>query len=890
MMNQEGFPTSLSVPAGLPAIPLTKHWPMRAASPLPARNNRASLEAIGQLGMTIKQGIVVNLYPQLPILPHISYLSSTNYCMRILPALLAGAVTTGLVLLLNTKMVLTAPLGKLLSPQHGVWQNAEPLDADFNASLHFPQLKGKTAVYFDSTLIPHIFAEDENDAYFVQGYLHAKFRLWQMELQTHSAAGRASEIVGPIALKHDREFRRLGMVYAAENSLKTMEADPVIKAACDNYTAGVNAYIATLTESALPIEYKLLGYKPEAWNNLKTMLFLKYMSFDLAAREDDFEMTNAKHFFTPEQFNLLFPAIQDSLDPIIPKGTPVAPPSIKPVAPASADSLYFGTTTDSVSPTGTKPNKSNGSNNWAVSGKKTKSGYPILCNDPHLKLNLPSLWYEMQISTPAFNAYGVSFPGAPGVIIGFNDSCAFGFTNGGRDVRDYFEIKFKDDTRSEYWFNGEWKKTTFRVETIRIKDSLTVTDSVAYTVFGPVMYDKTFSGGRQTNNKAYAVRWTGQDGSNEMRIFHDLNHAKNYNDYAEATRFLRTPGQNCIFAAKNGDIALRTQGNFPAKWTGQGDFVMPGTDSSYMWQGMIPYEEVPYQYNPERGFVSSANQRPVDYNYPYYLGRLYPEYRGLIVNRMLNNMNGITPEDMIRMQADNYNIFGEMARPILLKHVRENDLSADEKQYFNLLKSWDLRHDVHSKGATVFLVAWDNFADAVYKDEYAKAPKPIVWPLDNTLVEQVLKDSAYALLDDINTPQKESIADVATAAFKKAAVDLKEIEASRGLELADFKGTGVYHLLRLPAFSRLRLPIGGGENIINATIKDHGPSWRMVVHLSPVTEAYGIYPGGQSGNPGSRFFDNFVDNWVAGKPNRIWFMTKNEVKDPRVQWTMTFGK
>ncbi len=810
--------------------------------------------------------------------------------MRILPALISAAVTTGLVIIFNTKMVLPAPLGKFLSPQHGLWQNAEPLNENYSATIKFPQLQGKTEVYLDDRLVPHIFAEQENDAYFAQGYLHARFRLWQMELQTHSAAGRASEIVGSIALNHDREFRRLGMVFGAENSLKTMEADPAIKGACDNYTAGVNAYINTLTESSLPIEYKLLGYKPEPWTNLKTMLFLKYMSFDLAGGENDFEMTNAKTFFSPEDFARLFPPIQDSLDPIIPKGTPVIPPTIQPVAPPKVDSLYFNGNTQYLTPTPSKPHKENGSNNWAVSGKKTKSGAPILCNDPHLSLNLPSLWYEMQISTPDFNAYGVSFPGAPGVIIGFNDSCAFGFTNGGRDVRDYYEIKFKDDSRNEYWFNNEWKKVTWKVERIGVKDSATVIDSVAYTIFGPVMYDKTFSGGRQTNAKAYAVRWTAHDGSNEMKLFYSLNHAKNYADYSEAAKYLQTPGQNCLFAAKNGDIAIRTQGNFPAKWAGQGDFVMPGTDSSYMWKSMIPQTEVPFQYNPERGFVSSANQRPVDYNYPYYLGLEYPEYRGIIVNRMLNGMNNITVEDMMKMQTDNYNVFAEMARPIFLKNIRQEALTPDGKKYFDLLKTWDLRHDVHSKGATVFLFAWYAFRQGVHDDEYAKAPQPIMYVQDNTTLEQILKDSAYKMIDDINTPQKETLADIATSSFNKASERLKQVEANGLLELAAYKGTSVNHLLKLPAFSRQRLPIGGGQHIINAATSDHGPSWRMIVQLSRQTEAYGIYPGGQSGNPGSRYYDNFIDDWAAGKYNKIWVMTKNESKDSRVKWTMTFSK
>ena len=204
-------------------------------------------------------------------------------------------------------------------------------------------------------------------------------------------------IIGNAALTHDREFRRLGMVYAAENSLKEMEADTVVKAECDAYTAGVNAYIDNLTESEEPLEYKLIGYHPEHWTNLKTALFLKYMSYDLAGHDDDFEMTNAKSYFSASDFNQLFPLNQDSLDPIIPKGTVYSKPKVIVKAPSNVDSVYFNNK-DIADVDEEKPDKDNGSNNWAVSGTKTKSGSPILCNDPHLGLNLPSLWYEMQLS------------------------------------------------------------------------------------------------------------------------------------------------------------------------------------------------------------------------------------------------------------------------------------------------------------------------------------------------------------------------------------------------------------------------------------------------------------------------------------------------------------
>ncbi len=808
--------------------------------------------------------------------------------MKIVYFFISAITTIALVFLLNTKMALPAPLGKLLSPQHGLWQNAEPADKNFSEDLKFSNLKGKTSVYFDERLVPHVFAEQENDVYFVQGYLHAKFRLFQMELQTYSAAGRASEVVGEIALKHDREFRRLGMVFAAEIALKEIEKSAISKMSCDAYTAGVNAYIARLTESSLPVEYKLLGTKPELWSNLKSALFLKYMAYDLSAHETDFEMTNAKHFFSPADFNLLYPAVQDSLDPIIPRGTKFAPASIKPIAPKNVDSAYFSTDIVSAEEN-EKPDAANGSNNWAVSGKRTKAGAPILCNDPHLGLNLPAIWYEMQLSTPSFNAYGATFPGSPSVIIGFNDSCAFGFTNGGRDVRDYYEIKFKDNTRREYWFNNEWKKTELKVETIKIVGKPDFMDTVAYTVFGPVMYDESFNGGRQTNNKSYAVRWKAHDASNDFMVFNLLNHAKNYADYTAAVANLSTPGQNCVFACKNGDIALRTQGNWPAKWKGQGDFVMPGMDSSYMWQGIIPQNEVPYQYNPERGFVSSANQKPVDESYPYYIGREYPIVRGLLINKKLAGMQQITPQDMMALQTENFNLYAQEMMPVFLKRINTTSFNAEEQKYFALLSAWNLRNDVDAKGATVYDELFKKFKENVFKDEFANAPKPIQMPFESTLIEATLKDSAYKFFDDISTTQKETLADVATQSFKEAVVTLKKIEAEGKLDWAKDKGTRINHLLKLEPFSKMNLPIGGGGTMINATKENHGPSWRMIVNLTSKTEAYGVYPGGQNGNPGSKYYDNFVDEWAVGKYYALWMMTKDETKDSRVKWTMNFS-
>lgn len=811
--------------------------------------------------------------------------------MRILFSIISALLATALCYLLSTKKVMPIALGNFLAPQEGFWQNAEPIDYDFSDNLHFKDLKGAVDVYFDERLVPHVFANQENDAYFVQGYLHAKFRLWQMEFQTFAAAGRASEVVGSVALNHDREFRRLGMVYAAENSLVEIEKDPETKSACDAYTSGVNAYISSLTKSSLPLEYKLLGYQPEKWTNLKTSLFLKYMTFDLAGHENDFEMTQAKSFFTQNDFDKLFPVFQDSTIPIVAKGTVFPEPKVLPKTPDFADSIYFNFLKETTSVSEVeKPNPNNGSNNWAVDSTKTASHATILCNDPHLGLNLPSLWYEIQISTPHFNAYGVSFPGAPGVIIGYNDNCAFGFTNGGRDVRDYYEIRFKDDSKKEYWYDSAWKKTSQRIETIKVAGQPDVIDTVAYTIFGPVMYDHSFQGKEdRANGKAYAVKWEGHEKSNELKFFYLLDRAKNYEDYLNACTYLKAPGQNCVFASKNGDIAIRTQGHFPAKWNGQGDFLMPGFDSAYQWQGMIPEDETPFEHNPEKGYVSSANQRPVENEYPYYLGREYPSARGIYLNKQLAAMQNINIQDMMVLQSSNQNIYAEMMLPIILKNIEVSSLMPQQRKYYNELKQWNCNYDHLSTAATCYELTWKNFYDTCFNDEYGRAPKNTMKPFESTLLEAVLRDSTYKFIDNINTPKTESLKDMLLAAFSKA-VDAMSVLENRGkASWGVYKDSHIDHILKIPEFSRQHLNIGGVKNALNASTKDHGPSWKMIVQLSSNTEAYGIYPGGQSGNPGSRFYNHSIDKWAAGEYYQLWLMKKEEVSDSRIKWKMSFS-
>jgi len=818
-----------------------------------------------------------------------------------LPFIASAIVTIGLVTVLNTQLSIgttkSPRLGYFLSPQHGFWKNAEKINSNFDASIVAGELKGNVDVYLDDRLVPHIYADHDEDAYFVQGYLHAKYRLWQMDFQTRVASGRLSEIAGADKLSIDRFFRRLGMVYGAEQTEANINANnPEMKATVDAYTAGVNAYLKQLAPEDLPFEYKLMNYAPELWTPKKTYLFLMFMSYDLTGHSAaaDLQLTNTKDFLGYDLFNKLYTNNQDSLDPIIPKGTVYQKPSILPIKPANADSNYLMKTTTlalNVQEAPMPPNKNNGSNNWAVSGSKTKSGRPILCSDPHLGLNLPSLWYEVQITTPTHSTYGASFPGSPAVIIGFNDSLAWGVTNAGRDVLDYYELKFKDSSENEYWFNGAWTSVTKRKEIIKVKDSADVIEDIPMTHWGPAMYDAHYQN-PQSKGRNLAVKWTATQSSTGVETFYRLNRAKNYDDYIKAISLWTCPGQNFVMATTSGDIAIKQQGAFVARWEHQGDFIMPGTDTTYDWQGIIPNEENPTIKNPVRGFVSSANQKSTDASYPYYLGTAssFPLYRGISVNKHLIGMSNITPEDMQALQTNNDNVFAATARPALMKYLQVDKLSPDAARMVTEMTNWNLVNDEHSKGITVFKIIWDSVRVAVWGDELAGSPIPLTKPDDFVLLDQMLKDSNWSIADDIRTKDKvENFKDQVNLGVENATKKLLELEKENKLEWSLFKATRVLHLTKIPALSRMNLPIGGGMNIINATTEDHGPSWRMVVHLTDGIEAYGLYPGGQSGNPGSSYYDSFVDYWAAGKYYRLLFLPKEKLKQhERTKWHIQF--
>lgn len=784
-----------------------------------------------------------------------------NYFKFILSSILLIATFYGL----NTKFGSIPPLGKFLNPSSGIWQNDK--SAVDTSTIPIEGLVEEVTIHYDQFLIPHIFAKNDVDLYKAQGYITAKHRLWQMEFQTHASAGRLSEIFGIDALNYDRAQRRKGMVYGADKTLEKIMKDLEIYSLLEAYCDGVNSYINQLKTEDLPVEYKLLDYAPEPWTIKKTALLGMYMADMLSGGDGDLEYTNLLRKIGKERFDLLMPDYFDIVDPVIPKERDWSDWDVsQPEVPEGEFPL------DTIEDVMSKPHADNGSNNWAIGASKSYSGNPILANDPHLGLNLPSIWFAMQLATPDKNTFGVTLPGTLGIIIGFNNHISWGVTNAERDVRDWYKITFKDSSKTQYYHNNTWKETSVRIENIKIKGKESYIDSVYYTHHGPVSYDHTFKGGSQLSG--YALQWTGHVGSNIVRTFVELNEASNYEDYKNALKYYVAPAQNFIFSSTEGDIALWIQGKFPNKWKGQGKFLMDGSNPEHDWQGFIPQEHNAHILNPEQGFLSSANQHPVDQTYPYYVfNDGYETYRNRVINNFLRSKSKFNIQDFKDLHNDNFNLKAAELLPTMITSMDISELTDKELQIFNEVKSWDYYNDIDKLGPAI----WEKWWRKVYPltwDEFYIEGEDLARPFAYQTIYLLKNNPDMEFIDVVETEKKETASDIFQLAFKEAAEDLSKWKEEHGdYHWGKYKATYLGHLLQgLPAFSRFNLPIGGNSNIVNATSKNHGPSWRMIVEMSSPPKAIGIYPGGQSGNPGSKHYDDFVDIWANGNYLELLFM------------------
>lgn len=797
---------------------------------------------------------------------------------------IALAFCVTFVWLLNRPLGMIPPLGKFLDPFGGVWQNALQSDVPGSGQQTIPGLTGEVQVVYNERGVPHIFAQNDRDLCYAAGYVTAMHRLWQMEFMALAATGRLSEVLGDRTLEFDRYTRRMGMTYGAEKMVEDIQKDPLMLDQMNAYVEGVNAWIKTLSPRQYPFEYKMLNYSPEPWSLIKSMSIIMFMNRDLTFGNSSLRLSALKarwggeavaaFFDTPPQFNQPIVSRRDWDFPLLPP----EPPSVDFLPQFILDSLV------------TERDPGVGSNNWAVSGVLTQSGYPMLATDPHLSATLPAIWYEMQLHAPGVNVYGVTVPGGgPFIVMGFNEKIAWGNTNTGNQMLDIFEIELDED-ESRYFYNNEWVPLKFRYETYQVKGGNPVTDTIAWTHHGPIMYRSGEKPMGTSIPVAHAIRWAALEGGNAARSFYRINRAEGVSDFREALSTFNAPTQNYGMASASGDIVKQLNGLWPMMWNRQGMFISDGRRPEYDWKGYIPYEYLPFEINPPRGFVSSANQRVAD-NYPFYHGWSFGNSaRPNIIHRKLSEARKFSVDDMKALQLNSDNFWAGMyldrMTDSLMAGLDRDTIPGHtdvETAAFGYLREWNRVNEAESVAATIFdrwiteisLLLWKPLTDPVKKFSPNRPATDITFMV---LFHEPPADVYARLFGAL-----PASADILAQSFRKALAYLVENQGSEMGEWHWWKVNGltVNHLLNIPALNQPRLKVGGSANSPNAIRGQHAPSWRMVVSWGKPMEAWGIYPGGQSGNPASSGYNAFIRDYAAGNyyPLKLYPQVEAAVAD-----------
>jgi len=788
------------------------------------------------------------------------------------------------------------PLGNLLSPATGYLRNA-PSSSKRATALNViaEGVRANVSISIDSRGVPHVVAMNDFDLAFGQGYATARDRLWQMELQTAATAGRVSEILGAKAVEFDIKQRKLGFLAAAEAEIEFLRKnDPEQLEMLESYSRGVNAYIKSIDSSEWPLEYKLLGTSPEQWTPLKCALFHKQMIWILTGQFDDFKFTNALQKFTKDELENLFPDFYTS-------GLPILDTSVAQMSTGDLDSFNAPTPPlklDGLLQIADLPlNKShsnagaNGSNNWVVDGVHTGHGYPVLANDPHLDLKLPSIWYEIQLTAPGVNIYGTSLPGLPHVIIGFNENVSWGITNAGVDVIDWYALKFdKNKPTPNYLYGKQWKPTSVRKETIKIRGQQARTIDVLQTHFGPIAKEYELeqkTGG--TTPISFAMKWTGHSPSNEFRVFYSLNRARSVVDMKNALRSYEAPGQNFVMADKTGSIGYVQAGRFPMRSHGQGRFVLDGSEPSNEWNGFVPFSHLPQSWSPDRGYLATANQQPTrdaplgyasgDWGFTSYL-------RGTRILQRLEaqtNPNPTTISALMALQNDVVDLRAKAVLPVFFKWINGKSRNEMEAKALSLLADWKFEMSANSVAAAVWSKWWEFFYNSVWEKAFPETF--FKRPSEDRTTELLLADSSELWPRSANIPKLASLPDLALSSFQRAVETLQRYADRKGTDGAlptwgAFRGTRIPHLANLSGFGIDHLETGGNGITVNATTETHGPSWRMVVTwVEAQPRAWGVYPGGQSGHVGSNFYSNMTRDWQNGELQELLFVQQGMLKD-----------
>jgi penicillin amidase len=796
-------------------------------------------------------------------------------------------------------------------------------------------LEGPVDVYRDSMGIPHIYAASAHDLFFAQGYVHAQDRFWQMDAWRHIGSGTLSEMFGSAQVETDTFLRTLGWRVTAEAEWEALGPDS--RAILQAYTDGVNAYLKDHNGTALSLEYAILGllspdYKIEPWTPVNSLTWGKAMAWDLRGNMDE-EITRAVLLktLTPEQVDQLYPLYPEDHPVIVNKigdGTAASAVPAAPMDPALLSALPLDSVQSNIAlldPLLGQLSDGIGSNSWAVSGKLTDTGMPILANDPHLGIQMPSIWYQVDMhcmpksDACPFEMAGFSFAGVPGVVIGHNDRIAWGFTNTGPDVMDLFIEKVNPENPNQYEVDGKWVDFETRKETIAIVGGEPVEVTVRLTRHGPVISDaygplkdqgdpkdkefvpfKERAGIELPQQYVIALQWTALTPSTPFEAIWGFDKAQNWDEFRAAASNFHVPAQNLLYADVDGNIGYQMPGDVPIRKKGDGRFPVPGWNSEYDWTGYIPFEEQPYTFNPAEGYIVTANNQVPPRGYPYLVTADWDYgFRANRIVEMIQNAPGkIDIAYIQKMQGDAYDASAAALLPIW-SEINYKAASPNEAYALDLLQKWDDQSTADSKAAAVYQQFWWNLDQNTFNDDLPERYAVSGGDKDFEVMRRLVQAPNDPFWDDRSTADKvETRDDIFIASLVET---VNQLEKNYGKDPAKWPTWGSLHTATFrnqtlgesgislieDLFNRGPFPTGGGKSIVNATGWSIGesfevdwlPSMRMIVDLSNLNNSLTVHTTGQSGHAYSKHYADMAPLWASVQYYPMWWDQPSAIKD-----------
>ena len=713
--------------------------------------------------------------------------------------------------------------------------------------------------------VPHIYAASVADAYFGLGFVHAQDRLWQLEARRRLGAGRLSEFLGPTSLDIDRFFRTLGLFRAAERGFAALDAEA--RAAYVAYAGGINAYLET-RRGLLPLEFLIVrAPAPTPWRPADSLVVLKLMAWDLGGSwRDELLRLRLSRRLTPEQI--------DELWPPYPADGPVALP---PTRLTGLDELWDRT------PPGPAPGA--GSNNWVVAGDRSETGWPLLANDPHLRLAAPGPFYLAHLSAPGLEVVGATLPGTPGVILGRNDRIAWGFTNTRPDTQDLFIERVDPSDPARYLVPGSTRAFAARREVIEVHGEDDVVIVVRETRHGPVLTDLQVRDSEAVDGaEVLALAWTAlRDDDRTPQAAIAMGGARDWAGFVAALRDFHGPQQNIVYADIDGNIEFTAPARVPVRRSGDGWFPVPGWSGEFDWDGFVPYDALPRAFNPPSGLVVTANNKIVADGYPHFLTRDWrPPYRARRIATLLEGRRH-TQEGFRAIQADVVSLMAREMAPYLLAAT---PATATGRAAQALIRGWDGAMARDRPEPLIFSAWYRSLTRLIYADELGPL-FDAAWGLRPLFVQGVLEGRYAGWCDDVTTESVEGCAELTSAALDRAMAALAE---TYGADPARWRwgtahtaehGHAVFQRVRpFKAWFGIRIANGGGPFTVDAASYDigdplrpfaqnHGPAFRAVYDLAEFDRSLFVTATGQSGNPLSPHYRDFVERWRDHRPFTI---------------------